>query len=331
MYKWIPCSGPSAEAIERMRVYFRKPSQPMGEAWFMSTERYQFTELSEKPLAEVDMYELQRCLFEIASGTSSFGHRAEWDEWFRFLLPDLILQGHKTHAFDFLLEETITAFMVLFWDELDGEYEGFRDDVLDSLGLCLMKKELWGNCEREPGEVNYPYSLFTAWEDSETGELELAGWNAGQANEILSASLFFCLKYIPAEEIPSWVESFTSIEDPYFRAALAVWLLGAYEVMKDAPAKPKGIEKSNPRIEWHSSFLLASSSKDERPTNDWRNFLPPENCAAFLREIHRRLTPEVLLKWADEFSADELLSNNLPNTVDLLFDKLLERRVEESN
>jgi hypothetical protein len=323
MYKWVPCKGPAAEAVERMRTHFRKPRQPMGEAWFMSTERYLYTELSEKPLGEIGVDTLSDCLWEIASGTGSFGHRDEWDKWFRFLLPDLVLRGHETDAFDFLLEHAVTAFIVIFWDGLGGEYEGFRDDALNSLGRCLMKEEMWGDCERAEGK--HPYGIFLKWQD-EAGASELAGWGAGKTSDVLSASLFFCLKYLRAEEIPPWVESLAAIEDSYFRAALAVWLLGAYDILKEVPVRAERIEKSNPRIGWHNSFLLEPSSGRKQPTKDWRNFLPPENCAAFLREIRRSVTPEVLLSWAEAFSADELLSANLLNTADLLFDRLLEER-----
>ncbi|MDQ3918295.1 MAG: hypothetical protein M3348_07440 [Acidobacteriota bacterium] len=323
MYRWTPCKGPSPEAVERMRAHFRKPRRPMGEAWFMGTERYLYTELSEKPLHEVSTETLCDCLWEIASGTGSFGHREEWDEWLRFLLPTLISRSQETFAFDSVLEETITASMVLFWDGLGGEYEGFRDDALNSLGLCLMKEEMWGDCGRAPAQGSHPHNLFLLWE-GEGGALELAAWDAGRASEVMSASLFFCLKYLRAGEMPSWVESLAAIEDPCFRAALAVWLLGAYEILKEAPVRPERIEKSNPRVTWHNSFLLGSSSKAESPTNDWRNFLPPENCAAFLRELRRTLTPEVLLSWAETFAADELLSGKMLNTADLLFDKLTE-------
>jgi hypothetical protein len=319
MYRWIPCKGPSPEAVERMRAHFRKPRRPMGEAWFMGTERYLYTELSEKPLHEVSTDTLCECLWQIASGTSSFGHRDEWDEWLRFLLPDLILRGHETDIFDFLLEHAITAFMVLFWDGVDNEYEGFRDDALDSLGLCVLKEGMWADCAR--GVEGRPYAAFLLWRDEDGGS-ELIGWDAGNTSGVLSASLFFCLKYLRAGEIPSWVESLAAIEDPCFRAALAVWLLGAYDILKEAPARPGRIEKSNPRVTWHNSFLLESSSERERPTNDWRNFLPPENCAAFLRELRRTLTPELLLSWAESFAADELLSEKMLNTADLLFDKL---------
>jgi len=301
-----------------MRANFPKPPAPMGEAWFIGKERHFYTRLADEPVAEVDAGYLLGALFEIASGTNSFGRRGEWEGWFRFLLPDLILRAHERHAFTFLLEEAINAFTVIFWDGLGGEYEGFEDDVLRTLGRCLMKEELW---DRRAGAGRRPLARFLRWED-EAGEIGPAGWHAGQTSPALSASLFFCLKYLPAGEIPPWVGSLAAVEDPYFRGALVVWLLGALDLLSEERPGAGGIEGSNPSVSWHSSFLLPPNPG--AAAGGRADFLPRENRAAFLGEMRRRVTPEVLLAWAESFSADETLSASLLNAPDLLFDRLLE-------
>lgn len=320
MYEWVPCEGPSAEALARMRERFPKPTEPMGEAWFLGAERERFTRLADEPLAEIDADYLLTCLFEITSGTSSFGRREEWERWFRFLLPDLILRAHERHAFTFLLEETVNAFMVIFWDGLEGEYAGFTDDALQTLGRCLMKGEFWEGCGGEAGGP--PLARFLRWEEGE-GANRPAPWDAGDASAALSASLFFCLKYLPAGEVAAWAESVASVEDPYFRGALVVWLLGSLDLLSEESPRAARIEKTNPRVRWHSSFLLGSSSENEHPTNERLRFLPRENCEAFVRAVRRRVTPEALVAWADSFSEDGVLSEVLLNAPELLFDKLL--------
>jgi len=330
MFKWEPCVGPSAEAIERMRAHFAKPSEPMGEAWFLGAERRLYTELSETPVAVHDLLYLSHCLFEITSGTTSFGRRGEWEEWFRYLLPDLVLRGHERHAFETLLEPTITAFMVLFPGPLEGEYAGFREDALASLGACVMGGGAWDNCgggAREGGARSL--GRFLRWED-EGGFVELSGWDAGLACEPLSASLFFCLKYLKEGEVGAWAESVFAIGDPYFCASLAVWLLGALDMLQAARAMPRAIEKSSPRVKWRNSFLLepAYEGRDVNgvrgPVDDARDFLPRANRAAFVRAVRRLLTTETLLAWADSFSADALLRENFYQVPDLLFDRLSE-------
>jgi len=68
-----------------MRAHFGKPTQPMGEAWFMSSKRKVYAELQEVPVEKIPQELLRECLFEIASGIKCFGHRDEWDEWFKYL------------------------------------------------------------------------------------------------------------------------------------------------------------------------------------------------------------------------------------------------------
>jgi len=292
----------------------------MGEAWFLGEKRYFFEWLTETPVAEADAGELNRVLFEIASGTNSFGRQDEWEAWFRYMLPGLAARGHETHAFEFLLEPTITAFMVLFPGGLEGEYEGFREDALASLGACLMGPEMWDASGVEAGEVGHPLARFLAWEEAD-GALALAAWDWGEACDALSASLFFCLKYLREEEVAPWAESVFAIEDPYFRAALVVWLLGALDILESESAEPRAVEKSSPRLSWHNSFLLESTYGGE--PGEAREFLPRANRAAFVRATRRAVTPEVLLAWADSFSEDALLSESLFNAPGLLFDRLL--------
>lgn len=327
MYKWVPRRGPSAEAIERMRAHFPEPSEPMGEAWFLSEERYLYTWLAGAGAAEADAGELIHCLFEIASGTGSFGRREEWDEWFKYMLPDLAARGHEMHAFTFLLEPTVTAFMVLFPAGLEGEYEGFREDALATLGACVMSPWMWGASADAAADAARPLANFLAWEDGD-GELSLAGWDAGDASDPVSASLFFCLKYLNEGEVEAWAESVFAIEDTYFRASLAVWLAGALDVLEAEEARPGSIGFSRPCVDWHDSFLLESAYEGRDingvhySVNDVRDFLPRANRAAFVRAARRLLTTETLLAWADEFSEVALLYENFYHVPDLLFDRL---------
>jgi hypothetical protein len=332
MFKWVPCGGPSPEAIERMRARFPKPSEPMGEAWFQSEGRYLYTWLAETPLSEVSAKALCDILWDI-SGTSSFGRMEEWDAWFKYLLPDLVLRGHESDIHDVLVETTVTAFMLIFPSRLGEVYEGFREDALATLGACLMKPEFWDGCEggAVEEEAACPTADFLAWQNEE-GEVGLADWHAGCAPGPMSASLFFCLKYLNEDEVGPWFESVVAIEDPYFRAALAVWLLGALDLLESEEARPRAMEKSNPQVRWHNSFRLESAYETRALPNyvreslyDLRDFLPSATRAALVRAVRRLVTPEVLIAWADDFSEDPLLYENLYHVPDLLFDRFTKR------
>ncbi|MFN2598448.1 MAG: hypothetical protein ABR563_14810, partial [Pyrinomonadaceae bacterium] len=276
-----------------MRKYFRKPTRPMGEAWFMSAERELFYELSEQPIASIPVENLHRYLFEISSGTGCFGHSQEWDEWFKYLLPDLILRSHESYAFSDLLEHVVTAFMSIFWSGLDGEYADFRADVINSLSLCLMKDELWCDWQDSPGAASYKKAKFLVWEDDE-GKLTTSGWHAGQCSRPFSAMIFFCLKYLEPGEIVSWVRSLVEIGDPYWRGTLMVWLLGAHKLLLSEEPVPSQLEKAKPQISWADSHVLGSrfgSADAEHPPednfNDNKYFLSPDKNALFLSELKK--------------------------------------------
>ena len=322
-YEWIPGCGPSEEAVQRMRAHFPKPTTHMGEAWFMGDRKF-YPELSEKPIEEIAPEVLRDCLYQISSGISSFGHQAEWSDWFKYLLPGLVMLPDNRYAFHFLVESIVSALMQVFWLGLDGEYSGFRDDVMSSLGLCLMKPEAWIVIDdKRPDELAL---LSLRWEEDD-GTLAPSGWDAGETSPNLSAMLFFGLKYLRPAEIPSWATSLIAIKDPYWRAALMVWLLGAYDLLNTPIPLPSQLGKTNPQVNWADSHSLGSGhepdgSEWDQHFNDNKEFLMPANNSAFVTEVRRQLTPELILEWTDAIAADAALSTSLLNTPELLFDKL---------
>lgn len=331
-YKWIPKNGVSLEAVERMKNHFHclKPKQPMGEAWFIGKERRLYHELIDKPFAKIKPSDLStEILFEIASGTKSFGHREEWDEWFKYLLPQLILRSSESYFFNELLaQSTVSAFMNVYWNGIPEEYSGFRNDVIISLSLCLMNEELWFDCIDEKANATHLRAKFLDTYQDGKNELRL-DWNAGKSNESLSALMFFCLKYLNPKEISFWVKSLFSIGDIYWKGALMVWILGAYDILKQPIISPLMIEKSNPELEWENSHTLGSrygSMDAEHPPhedyNDNKNFIPFENAECFIEEINKHLTDELILEWAESFAEDNFIAESTYNVPELLMKKM---------
>lgn len=161
---WTPGVGPSQAAIDRIRSNVQMPKEPMGEAWFMGGERRMYTELlSPNAIAEMDITDLSMFLYEIGSGTHSFGHLREWDEWFAYLLPDLIERSVETVYFDkTIFQEVVTAFMAIFWNGIVPHYPQFREDVFASLSQTMMDKRFWSfddQCPRPPASLPSPCRL----------------------------------------------------------------------------------------------------------------------------------------------------------------------------
>ncbi|HEV7643629.1 MAG TPA: hypothetical protein VGO50_06740 [Pyrinomonadaceae bacterium] len=321
-HKWIPGRGPSREALERMREHFPKPKETMGEAWFNTNDRTMFPELnSEETLRKIKPQDLSYpILFEIVSGTSSFGHREEWDEWFRYLLPYLIERSHERCFFSvYVLQANVSAFINIFWKGIEGEYDGFREDVIATFSHLLMDERFW---EKKGEKFSRPAFLTEYRDGADQWKLP---WDTGTASENLSAMIFFNLKYLKAEEIAEWTGSIFAIDDIYWRGALLNWLAAAYDVLREPVIVPSMIEKAKPELQWECSHAMGSRQGDEEALeyyNDNRLFIPSENPRVFLAEVKKHLNEDRLIEWASDFSTSKLIEESTWGIPDKLLEKL---------
>lgn len=327
-YQWIPKQGIALDALGRMQVHFHKPLEPMGEAWFMSEQRRMFHELMEQPIEQVPVKVLSKALTEISSGICCFGHRDEWDQWFKYLLPYSIARCHEFVSYETLLIQDIaTAFMSVYWEGISEDYPEFRKDVISSLSVGLMVSNLWIDYQDELTGSSYPKFNFQIWRNK-NGTLRM-DWNAREANCILSSMMFFCLKYLEPTEISTWIRSCISIYDPYWKGALSVWLLGACDLLCKSIIAPSDVEKAIPQVIWQGSRMLGSSagSVDAKypPMEEYNDniyFLPQVNIMALREEVNRLMTPELILDWAGLFSRDPFLWESTYNVPESLLTKV---------
>jgi hypothetical protein len=288
-----------------MQNHFPKPSAPMGEAWFMG-ERKIRDYLMTVPPSAISTDDLHDCLWDIASGTSCFGHREEWEKWFRFLLPTLILRGHERWAFDFLIEHVATAFIQVFWVDIPEEYPSFRQDV--SLAMCqhLMRSEFWGPHPQVVGEPASRVPRFLI--DRDEGEEVLYGWSLKEAPGVFSAAMCTCLKYLAAQDIGSWVTSLLAIRHPYWRVAFLTWLQGAQDLLHEQIPRPSTMNAAEPRIGWEMSHVIEPDNPTPAGFNAPEQFLRPENTSTFLSEVRRHITPALLQEWENGFWVEPVLA-----------------------
>src|SRR6516162_3044560 len=93
-FVWLPGKGIDPAALERLKIHFKRPKEPMGEAWFMGERRRLFDNL-QGDLSLLSTRDLQEPLEEIASGTSSFGPMAEWHSWYHYLLGQALPRANE--------------------------------------------------------------------------------------------------------------------------------------------------------------------------------------------------------------------------------------------
>jgi hypothetical protein len=275
-----------------MRDAFPKPKKPMGEAWFMGEVREMYPELL-GDLDELADEQFYRPLEEIASGNSSFGPMDEWIEWYHYLLPRLLVRNWSWHLFH-PAELLVTGFIGQHPDS-DGSlpYPAFRTDALGTLGQYIMSPHFWQVSDSEVPRC------FNKWE----GPTGIAGWY--ETDGLMSASLFFCLKYLSTELVGPWFESVVSIPNKYWRAQLVTWLAGAHPLLTDEISQPAQLSE-DPRfgVSWEWSHALDGHYTGiYEPPIELTRFLAPENREAVLKVAR---SPETQELFEDLFTDPQL-------------------------
>src|SRR5262249_35717069 len=214
-----------------------------------------------------------------------------WNQWFSYLLPFCIMRA-TDQAYYFLLESLITAFIRRHPDSLSGEYPGFPSDAIHTVGLALMKPEFWD----DEGECSAAYRQ---------------GWIRSDGQPIyhvlcsgaISASLFFCLKYLDLTHIKRWVESIIRIRSSYFRAHFMVWLASFHEITSGTSSFSfAALESASNSIDWRASHLLESTNPK----------ISDASIKQFFETLTENMDTQVILSWVSEASKyrelDELLN-----------------------
>lgn len=269
LFTWEPGNEPDPNALERLKQHFSKPAKPAPHAWFMGAEIHYFTGLMNYPPDEYPCDGLEYYLLDVASGLKNFGRFAEWVEWFHYLLPYLVERSLEGR----ILGHTVSYMINLYPNGITEEYEGFRVDVLSSLGMCLMRPELWEGNDLSKQVV-----------DDERSQRELYGRSA--YIELLSPAVFFCLKYLKPNEITSWVESFVRIPSINWHYQILSWIYQATiflecfeQILLDQEDKLNEMG-----LGWYGSWSMMTFKHPY-------DFIPKENIEAFKSELkkHRLL------------------------------------------
>ncbi|MDB5870733.1 MAG: hypothetical protein JWQ07_175 [Ramlibacter sp.] len=311
-FHWTPGCGYAIDALLRMQKHFSRPRTPMGEAWFMGSERKMYPEL-EGDLSALSCRELQRPVEEIGSGTSAFGPMDEWTDWYHYLLPRLVSRAHESYV-DTLLEGLITSFFALYpEDVIDEPYRGFKADALVTLGRCMMNYDCWEGDQIKVGRILHrsndnPNRIWCWWD----------------ASGDFSASMFFCLKYLPDELLTEWIQSVFDIRSPHWRAQLMVWLVGAHDLLSGRIAWPSDFVSGHvPSVSWAWSHSVSAGLVSvERGISGQGTFIRSFARTQLLAAARTYFTSDRFLEWLSSFDEvpyvrDELM--HLPRDFEELY------------
>jgi hypothetical protein len=298
---WQPGLGIDAAALARLKRHFPRPAKPMGEAWFMGDERQMYPELA-GDLSSLTARNLQRPLSEITGGLSNFGAYPEWCSWYHFLLGQLVERSHEEHVSS-LLESLVSGFMAMYpGSAADQPYAGFFDDALLTLGRCLMAPACWTGQEIVVG------SFLHRSNDNPAGV-----WRWWDASGDFSASMFFCLKYLPPSCIDGWLRSALAISSPHWRAQMLVWLVGAHDAMQGHIASPSALSfDARPKVVWEDCWCLIPVGTGAQPGREAApGFLPQQNCHLALQVIGDWFNDDVFLDWLASIGSVDYLATEL--------------------
>lgn len=308
-FVWIPGNGIDSAALKRLQMHLRRPTTPMGEAWFMGVERRMFNELL-GDLQAIGPFELQNPLEEIVTGASSFGRMDEWEQWYHYLLAQLLPRGHE-HYVEYLLEFLVSGFVATYPSGTEqAPYGRFKEDVVLTLGKAIMDASCWQGTNIRIGTMlhrsdNCPAKVWCWWD----------------ASGDFSASMFFCLKYLPPTLVSEWLASALSIPSPHWRAQLIVWLVGASECLQSGCWPSDFKERARPSVSWAWSHCLDSGLLGT-DGHESKSFIPAENREAALRTVRRHITEDVYLEWLASMSAFPYLEAELaeiPTTFESIY------------
>lgn len=293
-YVWTPGLGPDPQALQRLRDSAPLPKKPMGEAWFISMDRGMFLGLMHDDPWQWRSDQLGTALFELSSGPGSFGPMREWTVWFDFLLPRAqaligtdaaqAIEGQSLHG------SLASAAFVHYADPiLPGRPPHVRRDLLDTLARTMLAPEYWND-----GRV-VPSCFFAPLSDSWIYGLRFNGRGP------FAASCFLVLKYLEPELIDGWFASVIAIDDPYWRAALVIWLAGSTSLILDGEQPATSEEDDQFPASWSNCELVhgAMPKPSLDPTAQVTPFIDSQRRAAFLDSVRHHLNLQLLSQWGE--------------------------------
>lgn len=283
---WVPGVGPDADALERLKEHARRPSRPMGEAWFMGERRRFFTELLTDP-SQWQRELIATVLTNLASGPGCFGLRREWTDWLHYLIPRLIERIDGPRWKD-IYECLISAFMVRYpYERAEYPYDRFREDILATLGRIPMIASNWNDGGLVIG------GLIPAVEEMVSGLSLFCGG-------AFSAALFLHLKYLDEDHLPAWLASVLAIEDAVWSVKTVLWISKSRELLLKSGQQPGILEsETSDGAGWDGCWGLKGSNPS--PTVD-----PTQIAVPFLSDTRRQRVQDAIARYLTRASLERL-------------------------
>ncbi len=300
---WIPGQGPDESRVLELARIFGKPSEPLGEAWFMGETREMYDELNAGGIEAVSNEKLAQYLSELVSGIWYFPRTRDWEAWYGYLTTRILLDGR------FLGEEPAPVDISVLWDGLIALSWVTRDHTPEHPTL---------EHEAEFAQVLLPLIMHPQfWPEGRFNPRQKTALRPVSCR--LPTSLLLAWRYLSPEALRPWLRSVLAIDDDLWRAQILVWLQQVEPIFRHGSStysvlKECGIEKMWPGS---STWLIAMKSpRRESDPPHWMEALrarklemqgweliPPPNIAALRTAIAHELDEETCSAWIAHLSA----------------------------
>jgi hypothetical protein len=287
----IPNDPVDITGLSRMKRHFHKPSDLMPVAWFIGEKIDYYTWLAEDAPDAIEGEQLKDAMKEIAGGITAFPevHFVKtWQDWFKYLLPYAIANADygSGSVYGSVLLATLTAFISMYPQQVFEEYDGFRNDVVYSLGTRIFPYV------SSLGELGIDYAsnlLSTFLEERQI------------ITDDFSLPMLFGLKYLEPSEIEGWVKSIINLKNYAWRFVVLSWWLTFNKFLQMAENWPEnrelehllGIEDSLVESFWITQMKYLSLDA----------FIPKAHLIAFQKILAQELTFEIFQSWVADISA----------------------------
>lgn len=295
-FRWqLPNLPPAPAALERMH-YFRKPTSPMPEAWFMGGDVNFFTWMLDLPPDKlIEEPHLSTILVELG-GLISFPmveYVKEWREWLLYLLPYILAKSEQIAVYE--LDSIIPRLIAIYPNGIDEEYKGFRDDLVYTVGTRIDTTN----------DTDYPLlhgigNSFHSWDAVNDSRMYLPS-----LTEHFGVLMIFCLKYLTPAEIETWVESLINMGNPQWQIAIMRWWLAFQKFLESAKTWPKTGKMESLFEKWpDEKGPLKVGRISHIEFKSLGAFIPKQNRDTFQFELSRQLTFDKFQSWVANIKAN---------------------------
>lgn len=303
---WIPGQGPDEKTVRDLAGRFHKPSEPLGEAWFMGETRLMYDDLNAGGIEATSNASLDKYLNELPSAIWCFPRVRQWEAWYAYLTPRVLLAGRFLDGeeppvdISHLWDGLIALSVVTAHNSPENGVLTYEADFAHVLVPLIMHPQFWRGGQFNPRQK----TAHLAWSDG--------------LEHRFPTSMLLAWRYLAPKAIHPWLCSVLAIESGLWCFQFLVWLRqiepifrhqsSAYEVLKECDIESIWSDSSTwlicmkePNWESYPPHRVVDARASLAQERSWE-LIPPRNIAALREAIVQEFDEESCVEWMQYFA-----------------------------